>query len=56
MLGEHNKGKMVRVVGRVKRVGAGPVEGMAGYWMDILNVWECDWDTVERARGVICGW
>ncbi|KAF8420176.1 hypothetical protein EV426DRAFT_701732 [Tirmania nivea] len=56
LLGEQGKGKMVRVVGKVKKVGVGMQEGMHGYWMEVLSVWECVWEDVERARGVVCGW
>jgi len=56
LLGEQGKGKMVRVVGKVKKVGVGVQEGMHGYWMEVLSVWACRWEDVERARGVVCGW
>jgi len=52
---------MVRVVGKVKKVGVkkagGEAQGgMHGYWVEVLSVWECGWEDVERARGVVCGW
>ena len=62
---------MVRAVGRVKKSvfrgnttiiggnGAGHAtagSGWGGFWMEILSIWECGWEEVERARGTVCGW
>ena len=50
---------MVRVVGRVKksfRVNTTMEPGWNGFWMEILSIWECGWEEVERARGTVCGW
>lgn len=48
-LGEDGKGKMARVVGRIRKGGGGKACEMR-----VLSVWECDWEDVEIARGVVC--
>jgi hypothetical protein len=48
-LGEEGKGKMARVVGRMRRRELG-----RGCEMCVLSVWECDWEDVGVARGVVC--
>ena len=45
-LGEEGKGKMCRVLGRIKR------EKGRRYEMTILSVWECGWEEVGIAKGV----
>lgn len=52
-LGEEGRGKMARVLGRIKRKervqGQGPEVEMA-----VLSVWEADWEDVGTAKGVVC--
>ena len=50
---------MVRVVGKMKKIDGKPGQYhciVDQHWMEILSVWECSWDEVERARGAVCGW
>ncbi|KAI5807402.1 hypothetical protein DFH27DRAFT_546090 [Peziza echinospora] len=56
LLGDNGKGKMVKVVGRVKRWFRKDQVPSTQYWMEISTIWECGWDEVEKARGAICGW
>ena len=49
-IGEEGKGKMARVVGRIKRCE----RGGDGVEMVILSVWEVDWEDVEVAKGIVC--
>ena len=49
LIGEKGRGKMVRVMGRIKRR-----EKDGGCEMVILSVWEVDWDDVEVAKGIVC--
>ena len=59
LLGEKGGGKMVRVVGKMKKTDEKPrkyMRDVGQHWMEILSVWECGWDEVERARGAVCGW
>lgn len=46
-VGEGGKGKMARVVGRIRR-------GDEGVEMVILSVWEVGWEDVGIAKGVVC--
>lgn len=48
-LGESGKGKMARVMGRIKRCAQG-----GGCEMVVLSIWEVDWEDVEVAKGIIC--
>lgn len=48
-LGDEGKGKMARVVGRMRRRELG-----RGCEMCVLSIWECTWEDVEVARGVVC--
>ena len=48
-LGEVGRGRMCRVLGRIKRGGSGK-----GVEMTILSVWECGWDDVGIAKGIVC--
>ncbi|KAL9130848.1 MAG: hypothetical protein Q9217_001049 [Psora testacea] len=50
-LGEEGKGKMCRVLGRVKRSQSG-----RGFTISILSVWECAWADVEVAKGIVCSY
>ena len=53
LVGEPGGGKMVRVLGRIKRKQ--PVQGQGpGVEMVVLSIWEADWEEVEVAKGVIC--
>ena len=53
LVGELGRGKMVRVLGRIKR--REPVQGQAnGVEMVVLSVWEVDWEDVEMAKGIAC--
>ena len=45
-IGEEGKGKMCRVLGRIKR------EKGKGYEMNVLSVWECGWEDVGIAKGI----
>ena len=45
-LGEEGRGKMCRVLGRIKRT--------TGAEMSILSVWECAWEDVGVAKGIVC--
>lgn len=58
LLGEGGKGKMVRVVGKMKKIDGKPggYRVVGQHWMEIFRVWECGWEEVERARGAVCGW
>ena len=53
LAGEQGKGKMVRVLGRIKRKetvqGQGP-----GVEMAVLSIWEVDWEDVGIAKGMVC--
>lgn len=48
-LGEGGRGKMARVMGRIKRG-----EANKGWEMTILNVWEASWEDVGVVKGVVC--
>lgn len=52
-IGEQGRGKMARVLGRIKRKervqGQGPEVEMA-----VLSVWEVDWEDVGTAKGIVC--
>ena len=53
LVGELGRGKMVRVLGRIKR--REPVQGQGnGVEMAVLSVWEVDWEDVEMAKGIAC--
>ena len=49
-LGEDGRGKMCRVVGRIKK-GEGLQGGCA---MTVLSIWEVDWEDVGIAKGGVC--
>ncbi|KAL9613366.1 MAG: hypothetical protein Q9167_002069 [Letrouitia subvulpina] len=48
-LGETGKGKMARLVGRIR-----PDEKKEALEMLILSVWEIDWEDVGIAKGIVC--
>lgn len=48
-LGEGGRGKMARVVGRIKRCESGK-----GCEIVVLSVWEVDWEDVGVAKGIVC--
>lgn len=48
-LGEEGKGKLVRVLGRIKRGEKG-----SGCEMVILSVWEVGWADVGAIKGIVC--
>ena len=53
LVGDQGRGKMVRVLGRIKRKE--PVQGQAaGVEMAILSIWEVDWEDIETAKGIVC--
>ena len=53
LVGEPGRGKMVRVLGRIKRKE--PVQGQGvGVEMVVLSVWEVDWEDVGVAKGIVC--
>ena len=48
-LGGKARGKMARVMGRIKR----PEKG-ATCEITVLSIWEIDWEDVQMAKGIIC--
>ena len=48
-LGDKGRGKMARVLGRIRRG-----EGGKGWELTILSIWEATWEDVEVVKGVIC--
>ena len=49
-LGHQGKGKLARVIGKMKR------DGKTQQWkMVILSVWEASYDDVEWVKGIVCG-
>ena len=50
-LGQKGKGKIARVVGRIKKRGAG--NGDTGFAIQILLVWEAKWEDVELMKKVV---
>ena len=53
LVGDEGRGKMVRVLGRIKRKE--PVQGQAsGVEMMVLSIWEVDWEDVGVAKGIVC--
>ena len=49
-LGKAGKGKMARVVGRMRKEEG----GMGSLMMVVLCVWQVDWEEVGLAKGVVC--
>lgn len=50
-LGEDGKGKMARVVGRIKRLEN--EDGLKRWEMVVMSVWEVDWEDVGVAKGIV---
>lgn len=50
-LGEDGKGKMARVVGKIKRPEK--ENGMNRWEMLVMSVWEVDWEDVSIAKGIV---
>lgn len=48
-VGQKGKGKMARVVGRIKRTAQGGKCELV-----VLSIWEVDWEDVEVAKGIVC--
>lgn len=51
-LGERGKGRMARVVGRMRKEEDG--KGKGNWMMVVLCVWQVDWEEVGLAKGVVC--
>ena len=52
-VGEQGRGKMARVLGRIKRKEPGQGNGR-GVEMAVLSIWEVDWEDVGVAKGIAC--
>lgn len=52
-VGEQGRGKMARVLGRIKKTEPGQGQG-PGVEMVILSVWEVDWEDIGVAKGIAC--
>ena len=50
-LGEDGKGKMARVVGKIKRLEK--EDGLKRWEMVIMSIWEVDWEDVGVAKGIV---
>lgn len=50
-LGEDGKGKMARVVGKIKRLEK--EDGMNRWEVLVMSVWEVDWEDVSVAKGIV---
>lgn len=48
-LGKEGKGKLARIMGRIKRRDHG-----GGCEMTIMSIWEVDWEEVGFAKGIVC--
>ena len=48
-LGDEGKGRMARVMGKIKRCEQG-----GGFEMTVLSIWEIDWEDIEVAKGIVC--
>ncbi len=48
-LGKAGKGKLARIMGRIKRRDKG-----GGCEMTIMSIWEVDWEDVGAAKGIVC--
>lgn len=49
-LGEEGRGKMCRALGRIKKRDA----WAGGCEMNVLSIWEVDWEDVGVAKGLVC--
>ena len=53
LVGDQGRGKMVRVLGRIKRKE--PVQGQGpSVEIAVLSIWEVDWEDIETAKGIVC--
>lgn len=50
-LGEDGKGKMARVVGKIKKLEK--ENGLKKWEMVVMSVWEVDWEDVGVAKGIV---
>lgn len=48
-LGGSGKGKLARIMGRIKRRDQG-----GGCEMTVMSIWEVDWEDVGVAKGIVC--
>ena len=53
LVGEQGRGKMVRVLGRIKKKEPGQGQE-PGVEMVVLSVWEVDWEDIGVAKGIAC--
>ena len=53
LVGEQGRGKMARVLGRIKKKEPGQGQG-PGVEMVVLSIWEVDWEDVGVAKGIAC--
>ena len=53
LVGEKGRGKMVRVLGRIKKREVVQGQGV-GVEMVVLSVWEVEWEDVGVAKGIVC--
>lgn len=53
LVDEEGRGKMVRVLGRIKKTEPGQGQG-PGVEMVVLSIWEVDWEDVGVAKGIAC--
>ncbi|KAL9138745.1 MAG: hypothetical protein Q9175_000011 [Cornicularia normoerica] len=53
LVGEQGRGKMARVLGRIKKKEPGQVQGPR-VEMVVLSIWEVDWEDVGVAKGIAC--
>lgn len=53
LVGEQGGGKMVRVLGKIKKRGQGQGQG-PGVEIVVLSIWEIDWEDVGVAKGIAC--
>ena len=51
--GEQGRGKMVRVLGRIKKKEPRHEQGPA-VEMIVLSIWEVDWEDIRVAKGIAC--
>lgn len=53
LVGEKGRGKMARVLGKIKKREPGQPQG-PGVEMAVLSIWEVDWEDVGVAKGIVC--
>ena len=53
LAGEQGRGKMVRVLGRIKKKEPRPEQGPT-IEMIVLSIWEVDWEDIGVAKGIAC--